>query len=158
MKEFALIQLDPLEFVRFVDSEVRTKPGFSIVPVIVEVQPDFDGGTQAIERVRTVSDQSVTEGWQVTDLTKDEIKQIAFLNAIDAGYDTGLGYKLSLTPESKSEFVGLLTLLATAGVPDEAPVEISDMEGVKRSLTVGDLKSLLVQYGFYYQSIWSASK
>lgn len=75
-------------------------------------------------------------------------------DAINNGFDTGLGYSLGVLETDQNAFARLVTLL-NLGIPDDATIEIADIEKQKHSIIVKDFKTLILQYGLYCQQLWS---
>lgn len=79
--------------------------------------------------------------------------------SINAGFKVEPeGFILGLENEDQNAFVRLLTLLSVAGAPDSMTTKISDKEGKLWNVTVGRLKQIVVQYGMYFQTLWTNSK
>ena len=80
-----------------------------------------------------------------------------FYMTIENGYyDATEDITLAIRDEDRTAFSQLLTMINLAedlqqSVPDQT---IADIEGVSRTLTVLELKGLLLRYGFYYQTAW----
>lgn len=158
-QNYALIQDSPLQFVRYIDGPTGTKAGYSIVPVINEAKPTgYDTSTHKLERTQVTAADGVTNGWSIVPLSTEEQKAATFRAAIEAGYDTGNGYRLALHEHDRNNFIGLLTLVNGLGAPDEATTTIGDIDGNLHSVTVAELKAMLMAYGLHYQAIWGASK
>ena len=85
-------------------------------------------------------------------------KLAAFENAVAAGFDTGLGFKMSLTDADRNQFTQLMTLLTTACEPDSQQVTFADIDGQVHIVTFGEFKQLIGAYGKYYHAIWSQYK
>jgi hypothetical protein len=73
------------------------------------------------------------------------------------------GYTLAATPSDRAAFASLLVLLNEAErlAPDAAAFRASlqtirDHAGNTHSLTVSDLRALLVAYGLEFQTLWQA--
>ena len=96
--------------------------------------------------------------WPVNDYEYAYEPDRILTEAIEAGYDTGLGYTLALTEKDRSQFVSMLVLLREANAPDDMMTEIADNTGTLHQLSVQALRQLLVNYGAYYQTLWAASR
>jgi hypothetical protein len=164
VKPFALITTDDLPaFVRWMDAPTNCKPGFDIVPHVVEAQPDFDMATERLEKTRTVTAAAVTDGWTVAALPADEIKRNTYHLALAAGYTVpGLGITLATQESDRNAFTGLLTLVneaVSAGLQTEASsVTIADITGTPHTVTVAQLRGIMLGYGQHLSTLWAASK
>jgi hypothetical protein len=78
MKNFALISLDPLEFVRLMDAPANCKTGFAVVPYSREDAPEYDSLTHKLESKRTVTDSAVVDGYEAVPLSESEAKNATF--------------------------------------------------------------------------------
>jgi hypothetical protein len=96
--------------------------------------------------------------WQVDEYEYQSEPDRIYNQAIEAGYVTPMGYTLALTDKDRAQFVSMLVLLREAGVPDGMETAISDNSGSLHTLTVVQLRQLLVGYGLYYQNLWSTYK
>ena len=142
-------------------ARLESSPNVQPLLDVHEPQPDYDPLTQRVVRLDPVDDlveETRTYGWAIEDLSDAEKKQRAFDAAIEAGYDTGLGYSIALGDKDRADFTSMLMLLNAAGTPDTDMTQIADTTGTLHPISVGDLKPMLVQYGAYYLSVWTASK
>lgn len=85
-----------------------------------------------------------------------------FNEAIEAGYATGLGYRLGLSTEDRNAFATFLTQYANkealGTVTASSTVALSDTEGHLHYMTLQEARVLLDAYGDYYTSLWTAYK
>jgi hypothetical protein len=77
MKPFALISINPLEFVRFMDAVVPCRPTHKIVPYSRTEPPAFDPATHKLAPNRAVTVDSVVDGFVAVALTQEELDAIA---------------------------------------------------------------------------------
>lgn len=84
--------------------------------------------------------------------------QRIFLEAVAAGYDTGLGYTIGITDADRSQFTQLLVIFQTASAPDDTDVSIADITGQLHQVTLADFRTLMVAAGLYYQTLWTNYK
>jgi len=154
MKDYALITLEPLAFVREMAAPTSTKAGYRIVPVERQEKPAFDPLTHRLQAKRTVKADKVTDGWEAVALPTGEAKRAVFDKAIAAGYDTGKGYRLRLFESDRNAFTQLLVLLREANATDDLPTAVADTEGTVRQLTAKELRGILVGYGVHFQGLW----
>jgi hypothetical protein len=163
MKTHALISLNPATFIEFKDGPANTKAGFAIVPYSREDAPEnVNQLTHKLESKRTVTAQAVVDGFEVVALTVGEAKIAAFNAAVNAGFDTGLGYSLKLYDHDRAAFTQLLVLVNEAvnagAMTEQSTVDIWDTEGVKHTVAVSLYRQLILGYGAYYQAINAAKE
>jgi hypothetical protein len=164
VKNFALITTDdPPAFVRLMDAPTNTKAGFAIVPRIIEERPEFDAATETLTPLRTVTLAAVTEGWEIELLPAADVRRLAYLAAINDGYTVpGLGITLALQESDRNAFTGLLTMIneaVSAGLKAETDtVTIADISGVAHSVTIAQLRGVMLGYGNHLSALWGASK
>lgn len=164
VKNFALITTaDPPQFVRWMDAPCNTKSGFAVVPRIITERPSYDAATETLTPLQTVTLKAVTDGWTVTALPEADIKRRAYYAALEAGYTVpGLGIVLALQESDRNAFTALLTLInetVAAGLQTESDtVTIADIEGTVHSVTIAQLRGILLGYGSHFSTLWAASK
>lgn len=133
-------------------------PSYRYLEYYVGPKPELKEGEILVKNEKA----HLSEDRYVISYTKEAIEKSAeeiFQDKIAAGYVVQPeGYTLALEEKDQNAFTRLLTLLNTAGAPNEMPTEITDKDGVIHSVTVGKLKQILVQYGLYYQRIWAEYK
>lgn len=99
------------------------------------------------------------------------IKQDTFNTAINAGYDTGLGWHLPLNDAARELITSGATLIVSAVEGYQLTQNTTaltaflasnytfvDVTGIVRTVTVQQAISINIGYGQYYQQIWSAAQ
>ena len=85
-----------------------------------------------------------------------------FADAVKAGFDTSMGFKLALADADRNAFTQMLVLVNTAlsvGVITQAtPQTIADIDGVPHTVTTLIFIGLMLQYGAYYKGLWDIYK
>lgn len=102
--------------------------------------------------------------------TGAEQKQLNFQHIIEAGFDTGLGWKLALDNASRNLISGAAALIvSTVALYEEvgdstskaaflnSNTHIKDSAGVLHKMTVQQAWQMIVAYGQYYQQTWIAT-
>lgn len=91
-------------------------------------------------------------GWERSTLTQADLDRLypppPEPSPLDAGYDTGLGFRLAWQPEDVALLTGLYVLGQRAqelGV--EQPLVVTDTEGQPHSLTFQEFDQLMLGYG-----------
>jgi len=123
---------------------------------VKEPAPAYDSTTQRLETFTTidVENETVTKGYNIIDLTQGEIDA-----KVPAHYETEAGIKLAVSEIDQNAFTRMMTLISTAGMPDEAELAIKDCFGVSHPITVGQLKIDMVAYGMHcYTQFLSAGQ
>jgi hypothetical protein len=116
---------------------------------------------QDLDYLLPYSPVEVTEYDFMVASTKQEGAEWAkfyFFHLLAAGYDTGFGYSLALGEADRNAFTQLLVLLREAGAPDDMQVSIADTNGHLHSVSVAQLRPMLVGYGLYYNQLWANYK
>lgn len=116
---------------------------------VKEARPAYDIDTQKLVRYVTydVDNETVTEGYNVVDLTQAEIDA-----RIPDHYETVAplsGIKLAVEDHDQNAFSRMLNLVNQAGMADEDIVTIKDVYGITHPITVADFKSIMIPYGQY---------
>ena len=82
----------------------------------------------------------------------------AFNRAVQAGFDTGLGYKLPMRDDDRNAFTQMLLLVITAKgqglIDDKTPQIIADLSGTTHTVTTAQFIRLMLTYGTHYKSLW----
>jgi len=127
------------------------------VDLVTESQPSFDVTTQNLQRVETLSQGALTISWSIVAKTQAEQDTYADAQAkktaVDTGFDTGLGYSLAVEDHDQNAFSRLIQLMTVSGKPDAYIVPIKDISGTTHTITFGDLKTVLIQYGQYCMTL-----
>lgn len=88
--------------------------------------------------------------------------QRIFHEAVEAGYDTGLGYSLGLSTEDRNAFATFLTQYANKEALGTATasstVALADTDGHLHYMTLQEARVILDAYGDYYSGLWVAYK
>jgi hypothetical protein len=66
--------------------------------------------------------------------------------ALSSGYDTGLGYSISVAERSQNRFGAMMTGLKNIAPPNETEVAIWDQEKVKHVVTYAQFKTIMQGY------------
>jgi hypothetical protein len=100
--------------------------------------------------------------WEVADYEYAMEPQRIFYQAIESGYDTGLGYSLGLSTEDRNAFASFLTQYANKEAIGTATasstVALADTEGHLHYMTLQEARVLLDAYSDYYSGLWVAYK
>jgi len=92
----------------------------------------------------------------------DPDKMAAFNRGVQAGFDTGLGYKLALGDDNRNNLAQLALLVVISEqnglIDDQTPQTITDIGGEIRTVTTAQFIRLILAYGSHYKSLWDASK
>lgn len=164
MNDYALISTTPLKFIRYVSTDdVDVKNGFKIVPVIKESQPEHDTTNEKLEKTTLLTENSLTQTWNIIPKTEQEIKQQEYRNSIMNGYEVdGLGITLALEESDVNKFSNLLAHInesVRAGYKTEDDyVKIKDINGNIHLVTIAQYRSIILGYGQYLSTLWEASK
>ena len=117
-------------------------------------------GTTRTDPAQWASDPAVlaATGWQASTLTQADIDRLfpqpppepppPEPGPLEAGYDTGLGFRLAWQPEDVALLTGLYVLGQRAeelGV--EQPLVVTDTEGQPHSLTFAEFDAMMLGYG-----------
>lgn len=150
----ALIKLSPLEFVREVADGTVCKPTHAVVPIVEEAAPSYDSATEKLVRNRTVSQDQVTNGFSVVNLSAAEIAK----NELESGYLVSPeNYRLSATKNSRTNFTTLVTLLnqllAAQQITTQTNQTILDIQGNPQTIATGRLLEVMASYG-----VWCLSR
>lgn len=129
------------------------------VEVVKEEQPEYDTATQKLISKEEVVGDSLVTSWTIVDKTQEEqelyMTEQARQETLNKGFDTGRGYSLGIDTEDQNAFTRLLTLLREANASDTQDVIIKDKDGVKQTITYGELRSLMIDYGLYCQQLFN---
>jgi hypothetical protein len=162
MKNYALISLNPATFVRFMDGPANCKQGFAVVPYSREDAPEYNALTHKLESKRTVTSDSVVDGFEAVPLSESEAKIATFNAAVAAGYDTGMGFSLKLHDYDRNQFNQQLALvneaIAVGVITLETEIAIWDTEGEKHLVTAGTFKQLIIGLGFHFMQLNAAKE
>ena len=143
----------------------------NLVPLLHLIEtPVVDESTQRLgdwlDPVIDLQAATSTHRRAVVDLTLEQAKtqrkfvvQVAFEQALEAGYDTGLGVSLRLGTEDRAAFSQRQQLVDKA-------LELGQMAGTDTTLLSGindevlqveaqQLGPLLLAYGFHYDTLWT---
>jgi hypothetical protein len=158
MKNYALITLDPLDFVRLMDGPTNCKSGYAVVSYVREAAPEYDADTHKLEPRRETTTEWVKDYYEEVPLSSQEVARRTFDAAIAAGYAVpGLSLTLRLGESDRAAFTGLLALVnegVRAGAKTEdSPVTIAGVEGVA-TVTVGQFRGIALGYGAHYAGLW----
>lgn len=135
---------------------VDATPPNIVRPELPEYNPDT-------ERLLYNEDEN---SYYIIQLSEDEIsdlrkvKQSAFLfQKINDGFLVEPeGFVLALSDADRSAFSQMLSLVKEALdlglITNETPQIISDKDGQKHEITTLRFRQIMVQYGFYYKSLW----
>ena len=89
-------------------------------------------------------------------------KIAAFNRAIQAGFDTGLGYRLAMGDDVRNNLAQLTLLVVVAKqnglIDDKTPQNITDLGGDVRTVTTAQFIRLMLGYGANYKRLWDALK
>jgi hypothetical protein len=130
----------------------------------VDTPPTYDPDTQRI--TATGNWPEGMREYEVVALNLDEVKQRRkskidgdFEALVEQGFDTGLGFSLRLQDRDRTAFSQRKQLLDTAvalGQAQETDTSmIADTDGNRHEVDYGQLTTILLQYGFYYDVIWN---
>lgn len=105
--------------------------------------------------------RAIVDGWDWEDR---EAKANAFTEAIAAGFDTGLGWRLPLDETSRGELDKLRNQLRE-GIDlgfltndSPCPIQLLDTAGIGHSMTVGQARQLIFAGGNYYAGLVAAAR
>lgn len=95
-----------------------------------------------------ISEAQVLEKWEEIKAKRasDKASQSAYDAALSAGFDTGLGFKMSVTQYAQGRLTTLKAGIDVLGLPDTAEVPVWDQSGAKQLITVGQFKTMLQGY------------
>jgi len=85
--------------------------------------------------------------------------QFSFSKMIENGFDVQPeNIKLGLSDNDRASFSQMLSLVKEALdlglITNDSPQIISDINGEKHQVTTLRFRQIMVQYGFYYKSLW----
>lgn len=104
-----------------------------------------------------LAQERVVSSWKEEKVVKSSAEILQ--DSVSAGFKVEPeGFVLGLREDDQNAFVRLITLLSVAGAPDSMDTQISDKDGKLWNVTVGRLKQIIVQYGMYFQALWTNSK
>lgn len=111
-------------------------------------KPEYDDATQKVETADTVYDtvnKTATVGWDIIDLTQEEIdaKTPPYFE-----YNNN-GIKLGVQDYDQSAFGNLLLLVNEAGMSDTDMLSIKDIYKNSFGVTVAQFKEMIVPYGLH---------
>ena len=106
-------------------------------------------GTTRTDAEQWANDPAVlaATGWERSTLTQADLDRL-YPPPPDAGYDTGLGFRLAWQPEDVALLTGLYVLGQRAeelGV--EQPLVVTDTDGEPHSLTFSEFDAMMLGYG-----------
>jgi len=81
--------------------------------------------------------------------------QRIFLEAVEAGYATGLGYRLAMGDTDRNQWTALLVLYREANAPDTTELQIADIDGYLHTVTLAQFRQLAIGLGQAYASLWA---
>ncbi len=99
--------------------------------------------------------------WVITEMTDEEKLLRSYQVALSDGYTvTPENFILKLDFTDRSAFTSMLLLvkeaLSLGLITDATPQTIEDKDGVIHTVTTLRFRQIMVQYGFYYKSLWDA--
>ena len=80
----------------------------------------------------------------------------ARVSAVAAGFDTTLGYSLSVGENDQNAFARLIVGLQTLGVPDNFMVDIKGSDGAMYFLDYATFKNVMKGYTTYCYGLWKS--
>lgn len=129
----------------------------------IDEPPTYDPSTQ---RIRATGEWvNGRRQYEVIDLTLEEIKDrkledinSAFEESLETGFDTGMGFSLSLRDGDRTSLAQNEQLVAKAlslGLMQPTdPLMLTDTEQVPHMIQAGQLEMLMLAYGQFYQGLW----
>ena len=147
---YALVQLEPLAFVREMESVANCKSTHVIVPIVQEPQPSYNAATQKLAPNRTVASDQVTYGWSIIELTDAEIAK----RELAEGYAVSPeGFTLLATEKAQLTYTSFASLLQAAVVSGSKTTNdeelLHDSTNQPHTLTIGRILAILEAYGFW---------
>lgn len=98
---------------------------------------------------------------QKTQKQIDDERDSEFQSKVDAGYNIPeTSIILPLSDNDRNQFANLLVLLKEGidlgKLTNDTDITIKDIDGNIHTVTIGDYKSIIFDYGFYYKTIWDS--
>ena len=116
---------------------------------VIETTEDFPGA-------QAVPDDEVAALLMQAALRKI---QADFAANLARGYhDEETGITVAMGKDDRAQFEALDAQLNRMGVPDDAVIDIADVSGAIRQITVAAFRGLLTRGGMYYMQLWQQTK
>jgi len=98
------------------------------------------------------SDVLAATGWTRSTLTQDDLDLLyppaPPLSWLEAGYETGEGWRLGWQPDDVALLTGLYVLASRAAeLGADQPVIVTDMNGERHTLTLAEYEAVMLAYG-----------
>jgi hypothetical protein len=120
------------------------------------VYPDhkWDGAkiVELTQREKDDRDMPITKTDKYRELAEWKAAKVA------AGFDTGKGYRLSLTEESRKNFTQFMMLRQLTDTLPTDTVTIGDMDEKFRSMRWGECRPILRDYGLFLEQLWATGQ
>lgn len=122
---------------------------------VVEVYPELLENERVLNSYSIDQEESRIVFYYDKELIpQEEINREAYIAAINAGFDTGLGYRLFLTKDDRNSFDALTTLLLNKINRGKATldtyIQIKDMNNVWQPMKISEYFDLIDSYGDYF--------
>jgi len=123
------------------------------VELVKPTPPAFDPATQRLLYY------AETNSYSVVDKSSKEIARETLDVSVAVGFLVEPeGFILGLEDSDRNTFTQMLTLVQEAKalglIDDTTPQTITDMSGVKHTVTTLRFRQIMVGYGFYYKTLW----
>jgi hypothetical protein len=142
-----------------------------IIPLVKLPKPEVDVLTQYVEPKLVWYEDRVERDWEIKEIPPGDPEEIAEQEARKAAKLALIektkilfapyvvdpeGFSLATQENDQNAFTRLLTLLNTAGAPNEMETSIADINNVVHNITVGRFKQIMVVYGLEIHNRWIA--
>lgn len=149
------------EELRQSDIDNLLRKGWSIEPVLTRPDaPEFDPEVEFLQY------EEETNSYKIRNLPEEEIRNLAKikkLQILDGHIDNGFlvqpeNFILALSDSDRAAFSQMLSLVKEALdlglITNDTPQTIADKDGQKHEVSTLRFRQIMVQYGFYYKSLW----
>ena len=154
----AIVDIAEGRVTQVVADDVRTAlPAGQAYLRLVEVKPEIDAATHRLQLIGDeIAGAKVVRRWGAIPLTSEQIWQ----GHLDAGYvDALTGIKLKTTEYAQAKFsqaeIWLKSALEQGALTPASQQTIFDFDDVERTLSVAELRGLLLRYGFHCVQIFN---